>query len=93
MRALRRGRPDRTSTSPNPLLPVLRRGDWSMAQRCANKSVLWPRVSAQVPLAAVARGTPEGLDFLRWDALEELGMEWSEVLTFATHELARVPAS
>ncbi|TVQ93133.1 MAG: hypothetical protein EA397_05000 [Deltaproteobacteria bacterium] len=50
-------------------------------------------MSAQVPLAAVARGSPKGLDFLRWDALDELGMDWSEVLTFAVHELAGVPAS
>lgn len=92
MRALHRGRQVPSSSTPEPFLPVLRPGDWSLAGECANRGLLFPRVSPLVPLVAIAKAKPEGLDFLRWEALEELGMSWGELRDFAVHDLGRVPA-
>lgn len=94
MRALHRGRPHPSGAEAEPVyLPVLRPGDWDLIHTVAHRSLLHPRRSAQIPIIAVARPTDDGLDLLRPDALDVLGMSWRDVLTFAVQQLAQVEVS
>lgn len=95
MRALERGRVASSSVdSADPtLVPVLRPGSWELAHQAANRSLLHPQRAPHLPLVAVARPRPEGLDFLRWPALADLGMTWAEVLAFAVENLVATPAT
>ena len=87
MRALRRGAPGGAPPDPATLVPVLRPGDWALAPACAHRGIMHPQLSAGYPLIAVAKPTDDGLDFVRWPALDELGMSWAELLRYATETL------
>ena len=94
MRALRRvGVHERAPAGPPTLLPVLRPGDWSLSGVCVHRGLLQPQISATIPVIAVARPTPTGLDFVRRDALDELGMRWDELLRYATELLVARPTT
>jgi len=94
VRALERshGEPTADEAGDPPLVPVLRPGGWDLAHVAVSRSLMHPQRAPHIPFVAVARPRPKGLDFLRWPALDDLGMTWAEVLAFAIENLAATPA-
>ncbi len=76
-----------------PLLPYLRPGTWPGVHACAHRSLIPYRPGPDTPYVAVGRDRGDGVDLLRFDAPDELGMDFDQLLSFAVDNLAAVPAA